>query len=281
MGSKIRSIKNLIIVTTTLAAVLGILFSTTIPSAFAFEVSQPNKQLTAKWWEWVLAIPPEDNPLVDETGENCDVDQKGPIWYLAGTTGVSAERECTIPEGKDILFPIINVFCSEITDEGLIKDIINVPMEEDIPPSQLKRGLIGCAEFFMDQVDILQVTIDGEEIEDLEDFRVQSTPFKIAYPEDNVFGVETTNEPQKSIADGFWILLEGLEPGEHTIEFTGGISEDNPSGPFVVSVTYHLTIEPKHESSLLGEESPLGEDSNSMLREDSIADSMLRDILED
>lgn len=271
MGSKIRSIKNLIIITTTLAAVLGILFSTTIPSAFAFEVSQPNKQLTAKWWEWVLAIPPEDNPLVDETGENCDVDQKGPIWYLAGTTGVSAERECTIPEGKDILFPIINVFCSEITDEGLIKDIINVPMEEDIPPSQLKRGLIGCAEFFMDQVDILQVTIDGEEIEDLEDFRVQSTPFKIAYPEDNVFGVETTNEPQKSIADGFWILLEGLEPGEHTIEFTGGISEDNPSGPFAVSVTYHLTIEPKHESSLLGEESPLGEDS----------DSMLRDILKD
>jgi hypothetical protein len=75
MGSKIRSTKSSITVTTTIAAVLGILFSTMIPYALAFEVSQPNKQLTAKWWEWVLAIPPEDNPLVDETGENCDVDQ--------------------------------------------------------------------------------------------------------------------------------------------------------------------------------------------------------------
>jgi hypothetical protein len=268
MGSIIRSTKSLIIVTTTIVAVLGILFSIMIPYAFAFEVSQPNKQLTAKWWEWVFAIPPEDNPLVDETGENCDVDQKGPIWYLAGTIGGSAERECTIPEGKDILFPVINVFCSEITDEGLIKDIINVPMEEDIPPSQLKRGLIGCAEFFMDQVDIFQVTVDGEEIaniEDLEDFRVQSTLFKIAYPEDNVYGVETTTEPQKSLSDGYWVLLKGLEPGEHTIEFTGGIS-----GVFETSVTYHLTIEPRQESSSLGQ--------GSIPREDSMADSILSGI---
>jgi hypothetical protein len=270
MGSKIRSTKSSITVTTTIAAVLGILFSTMIPYALAFEVSQPNKQLTAKWWEWVLAIPPEDNPLVDETGENCDVDQSGPIWYLAGTTGGSAERECTIPEGKDILFPIVNVFCSEVTDEEFIKQIINT-MEEDIPPSQLKRGLIGCAEFFMDQVDILEVTIDGEEVANLEDFRVQSPIFKIAYPEDNVYGVETTTEPQKSLSDGFWILLEGLEPGEHTIESTGGIS-----GVFETSVTYHLTIEPKHESSSLGQESPLEQDS--IPREDSIADSILSGI---
>jgi hypothetical protein len=257
----------LIIVTTTIAAVLGIASCTMIPNAFAFEVSEPNKQLTAKWWEWVLAIPPEDNPLL---GEDCDVDQKGPIWYLAGTTGGSDERECTIPEGKDILFPIVNVFCSEVTDEEFIKQIINT-MEEDIPPSQLKLGLIGCAEFFMDQVDILEVTIDGEEIASLEDFRVQSPIFKIAYPEDNVYGVETTTEPQKSISDGFWILLEGLEPGEHTIEFTGGIS-----GVFETSVTYHLTIEPRQESSSLGQESSLGQDS--IPREDSIADSILSGI---
>jgi hypothetical protein len=250
MRSNSTSIKNILTITTTLAAILGIIFSTTIPHAFAFEVSPPNKQLTAKWWEWVLAIPPEVNPLTDVDGGDCDIDQKGPVWYLAGTTGGSADRECTIPEGKDILFPIINVFCSEIVDEDTIKDLLNIPPEEDIPPSQLKRGLIACAEFFMDQVDILEVTIDGEEISGLEDFRVQSPLFKIVYPEDNVFGVETTTEPQKSISDGFWILLRGLEPGEHTIEFTGGIS----TFPFETSVTYHLTIEPKQTTSSLSEE---------------------------
>ena len=64
---------------------------------------------------------------------------------------------------------------------------------------------------------------------------------------------------------------EGLEPAEHTIEFTGGIS-----GVFETSVTYHLTIEPRQESSSLGQESPLEQDS--IPRDDSIADSILSGI---
>ena len=55
----------------------------------------------------------------------------------------------------------------------------------------------------MDQVDTLKVTIDGKQIQNLEDFRVLSPVFKISYPKDNVYGVDTTDVRQKSVADGF------------------------------------------------------------------------------
>ena len=210
------------------------------------KIFPPPGILTAEWWKWVIDIPPEINPLLDETGENCDIDQQGPVWFLAGTTFplTEAERECTIPEGKKILFPIINTFCSELTYEAAIKEALGIPQDQPIPPSQLKEGLRLCAENIIDLVDILEVSIDGKEITNLENFRVQSPLFTISYPEDNVFGVtENTDIPQKAIADGYWVLVKGLKPGEHTIEFRGGIS-----GVFETHVTYHITIEPAYNN---------------------------------
>jgi hypothetical protein len=219
---------------TALALAFAIVSSGLILPVEGFQVTKPNKQLTAKWWEWALSIPPNINPLADPTGDNCDVDQKGPVWYLAGTTGGSAVRECTIPEGKSILFPIINVFCSDVAD-GIVSSITS--------PSQLKPGLIACARGFMDLVDLdsLKVTIDGEDLTGLENTRLQSPVFKVVYPNPNVFGIQTTEDPQKSVADGFWILLKGLEPGEHTLAFSAEI----PSLGFGVDLTYDLTIVPK------------------------------------
>jgi hypothetical protein len=207
------------------------------------KIIPPDGQLTADWWKWVIAIPPEINPLLDETGENCNIDQRGYVWYLAGTTGnlTSAERECTIPEGKQILFPIINTFCSELTDADLIINLTGIP--QPIPPAQIEQGLKACTKFLIDQVDIKEASIDGKKIMNLQNFRVQSPLFLITYPEDNVFGVTNdTGIPQKAIAEGYWVLLDGLKAGEHTIEFTGGVSALN----FTTHVLYHLTIEPKH-----------------------------------
>jgi hypothetical protein len=251
---------NLLKAITTITLVAGIIsYATgTVPLAFAFELSTPNKNLQVQWWKWVLGIPAEDSPVLDETGEDCDVDQKGPIWYLAGFAGStegppfggSTERDCTIPEGKDILIPIFNTVCAEQTDAGLIKQELGLEEDEEIPPSQLKEGLIRCTDFIMSFVDTLQFSIDGEAVEDFGDFRIVSPQFQISYPEDNVFNQSPTNVKQKAVAQGYWILVEDLETGEHTIEVVSGLSEFN----FQTSVTYHLTIESKQTSSLSDEE---------------------------
>ena len=59
----------------------------------------------ASWWQWVLSIPVDENPLLDTTGEKCMVGQSGGVWYLAGTFGApTVTRDCTVPAGTAFLF---------------------------------------------------------------------------------------------------------------------------------------------------------------------------------
>src|SRR5947209_20498630 len=65
-------------------------------------------ELSAEWWQWLLGIPANMNPNLDTTGEFCDVDQSGPVWFLAGAFGGKFERACTLPAGKRLFFPVLN-----------------------------------------------------------------------------------------------------------------------------------------------------------------------------
>ena len=74
---------------------------------------------------------------------------------------------------------------------------------------------------------------------------VQSPLFTITIPEDNPFNVTSfINIPQRAISDGYWVEVKGLDPGEHTIEFTGGATAFN----FTTHVLYHITIEPTNDN---------------------------------
>ncbi|HEU4444477.1 MAG TPA: hypothetical protein VFR94_07385 [Nitrososphaeraceae archaeon] len=194
-------------------------------------VEEPRRQLTSQWWQWVLSIPPEDNPLLDTTGESCQEGDMGDVFFLVGTLGGSAERECTISEGQEILIPIFNSICFDLPG-GFDPDL----------PGQFSRprGPDSCeeqVESFIDQASNLELTIDGVSIENLEDFRVQSNPFPIRLPEDNIVGEGLPSRPFIGISDGYWAIVESLPEGEHTIEFGG------QALGFTVDVTYHLTIE--------------------------------------
>ena len=67
---------------------------------------------SAKWWQWAFSLPVDQNPFFDEGG-NCTNGangQFGPVWFLTGVINVSgtAVRDCTVPAGKALFFPIIN-----------------------------------------------------------------------------------------------------------------------------------------------------------------------------
>lgn len=73
---------------------------------------------TAKWWQWAPSIPTKDNPTTDENGEKCAVGQNDPnVWFLAGTGGGADTRACTIPAGKAIFFPVLNVECDYLSQD--------------------------------------------------------------------------------------------------------------------------------------------------------------------
>jgi hypothetical protein len=46
------------------------------------------KLLAAQWWQWALAEPARENPLLDTTGQFAAVNQRGRVWFLAGDLAV-------------------------------------------------------------------------------------------------------------------------------------------------------------------------------------------------
>lgn len=187
----------------------------------------PYGDWTAKWWQWALSIPQDVNPVGDPTGRYCGQNQVGPVWFLAGTFGGSAERACTVPEGKALLFAPVNVECSYA----------------EFPDLKSEEDLRECAKSGQDLVTELDVTVDGVKLGNLKDYRVQSPLFNFTLPESNVFGLPATTT--EAVSDGNWVFLKPLPPGNHTIHSKGVSVDFTTTGTapaFVSDVIYHLTV---------------------------------------
>src|SRR4029077_11807072 len=73
----------------------------------------PASHLATSWWQWVFETPASENPLTDTTGQFAAVNQSGRVWFLAGNPGGTTVRTITVPSGKALFFPIVNVFDAE------------------------------------------------------------------------------------------------------------------------------------------------------------------------
>ena len=180
---------------------------------------------SANWWQWSLSIPAATNPMLDNSGTFCNVEQRGPVWFLAGVFfGGTAERSCTIPYGKHILFPIANAFWLNSVDTPDLKEAEWRQAANDFLPPSVGGDL--------------EATLNGEPIifnPKTPITRSQSPVFSVKFPADNVFGLDPsilTDFP--IVSDGFWVMLPPLSKGIHVLHFRAGQSQD---------VTYHLTIQ--------------------------------------
>ena len=94
----------------------------------------------------------------------------------------------------------------------------------------------------MDNV-ILTARVDGKSVSNLTDQRVQPPVIVVTWPEGNFAGVPpATYTP--NVADGYWLMLEPLSVGVHTISFRGEITGGPFTGTINGPVTYVLTINP-------------------------------------
>jgi hypothetical protein len=215
----------------------GMLLGLLAPSAAAssFTIVQPTEkyagktygQWSAAWWQWAANISEPNSPVTDQTGADCAAKQRGPgpVWFLAGTTGGSATRRCTVPADKAILVPIINGECSSVEGNGTTD-----------------AALRACAKDLMDHVTATSASVDGTAIDlgPVSDgrFRFQSPLFTITFAPNNGFGVKRGTG--KAVADGFWVMVKPLSEGRHTIDFQGTavFGQD----VFQVGVHYALTV---------------------------------------
>lgn len=209
---------------TSFRTIFGSLISATVmllPMAAANaalpDLQKPPPPLTAQWWQTFLAVNSSgSNPL-----DRCDLGTPD-VVFLAGTTGGSATRSCTMAANKSILVPLINVECSEGEGNGHT-------------PSELRD----CAKGVADRFTNLSLTIDGMAIPDLTNFRVQSEVFSFTSANPNIFAVPPVTN-SRSVADGYWALIKPLPPGTHTLSFGGAY----PPGGFTTAATYTLSVTP-------------------------------------
>ncbi|HET6360214.1 signal protein [Streptomyces sp.] len=143
-------------------------------------------ELQGKWWTWAASEPEETNPVADRDGSECDRNQPRDVWFLAGTFGGKAKRTCTVPTGRPIAFPVVNLF-------GLSED---------------------CAAFMATAKG--RAVLDGEtilpEVYDGEAITVQSAA-----------GNAVTGREERYTATGcgLWVQLPPLEPGKHALKIRG------------------------------------------------------------
>jgi hypothetical protein len=187
----------------------------------------PYGEWIAKFNQWFIQIPNAVNPREHYTPEVCNTAQSGPVWFLADILKGKADRTCTIPAGKAILLPTLSGICWD---------------DKTNPTQSTEQGLTDCAKAG-NEYGLISATLDGKKIQNLESYRAQSPFFNITVPKDNVFN----NVPGiwKAKGDGFFVFLEPLPPGMHTLHTT--VSVINPKQPtynYASDLTYHLMVKP-------------------------------------
>lgn len=196
----------------------------------------------------MLTVPRRENPCADSTGKYCSINQTdSKVWFLAGTFGnaIPINRKCTIPEGRAIFFPIL------VKEDSLVED---ADLRTD-------SELVTRSREATDRLIEVEAAIDGESVDRIQSYRVQSPVFDLEFPVDNVYNVRPGLT--RSVCDGYWMFIKPLEAGRHYIYFRGETSLDeaftmrqlrsndlhtgiwdhiNNKPTFKVEVSYDMTI---------------------------------------
>lgn len=173
------------------------------------------------WWKWLISIPKEKSPAFDTTGDRCSIAQLNPdVWFLAGTFGQPAiKRTCIIPNGKALLFPVINYECS-FADE---------------PSMGTEKELEEKCKQEMDQVGDMNASLDGEKI-NIHNYRIHSPCFTVNIPPDNCLGAITGTT--RIASDGYWLFIGPLAVGNHVLTSFGSCM----SGRIKIGCTFEFVI---------------------------------------
>ena len=200
-------------------------------------------ELGDNWWQWIFGVDTTVvNPFTDLGQAGCDVgiQDNGKLFLVGTTKDVTTYpptgfpvHECTVEKGIAILFPLVNTACTTL--DGV----------------QTEDEQRECANDLIDHtvLEDLFLEIDGVEVKNLEQYRIDSPAggFEFTAVENNPF-----DSPQfpyrgdgEGVADGFWILLKSLKPGEHTISFSGKLDLTNVepyNTIFEAGATYNLFV---------------------------------------
>lgn len=185
-----------------------------------------------EWWQWALSIPAPVNPLIDATGQSCMVGQNGSTWYLAGSWVGTVSRNCMVPQGVKLFFPVANFMW--VNTPGVCGETVL-----DV------ASLRAWAASNVNALTQASATLDGVPLRSIK--RIRSRVFAVTLPADSVFNPPCNGTPMvpagvypRAVDDGYYAEIEHLSVGTHTLQ----IVASNGSG-FNQNVVYTLTVVPR------------------------------------
>ncbi|MFZ2899156.1 MAG: hypothetical protein WA004_11065 [Saprospiraceae bacterium] len=157
----------------------------------------------------------------------------GPVYMLAGIAEVGGSANITVPHGKALMFPLVNIW-------------LNYPCPwtweppAGVPIGEWLTDEVETALTFID-VSSLSVTIDGNNVSNMGSYKFVSDPFDCTVNPDLANCVDpcATGEPQPTVMGGYYVMLKPLSKGQHTVHYHMYIPEWNA----LQDATYNITVE--------------------------------------
>jgi hypothetical protein len=194
------------------------------------------------WWQWFMQLPLTNSagvvhPGIDAGQAAFDVTegQTGDVWFLAAPFG-TVTRSATIPSGKSLFFALLNAEQSSLED----------------PTCTTASCQASTATFLANHIVELSCEIDGVPVAHLSvcspapcSFRFINPQVTFTAPTPWIFG--STGGTGTSVGDGYYIFLNPLSAGQHTIHYGGAFSFTKQADGFRLflrlEMTYHITVQ--------------------------------------
>jgi hypothetical protein len=193
--------------------------SDTVGQVMKFTSSPMGKTFTqwsVAWWQWAYGTPATQlsvkyNALLDGTGALAANGQVGsPVFFLCGRLdSANAVRSVSIPSTSGIFLSVLSY---------LGDTVIYGPSATTNSIAQYVGDSIGFS------LTSITVRLDGVTIPNLTSYSVQSDPFSLMLPNNNLYQFLGKNAPEATvypaIARGFYLMFVPLSKGVHNLNFS-------------------------------------------------------------
>lgn len=179
--------------------------------------------MSALWWQWWATLP-------GDTSAFCQTQQPTPsVVLLAAPIGSTYSETCSIPAGTALFFPVFDAECSN-TEAA--------PFYGATPGERAQ-----CAASLADLATGMQVFVDRRPVTHLESYRVPTGDQTLHPAAENIAYIPPCTGTDCSVlssADGYYIFVKPLSPGQHTIQFRAHI----PAFHLNIDTTYTINVLP-------------------------------------
>lgn len=207
-----------------------------LANATPVEVVPPNVRFLGKtysewagaFWKWALELPLEGHPFTTCGVRDLSVGQSGKMWYWGAPDSCHGPILAKLPLGKAFFLSIRDVETSSLEDP---------PFHGDTEAEQRANS-----KWFADHIVNVFCIIDGKPVRHLRAFRFSTPQIRFTAPTPWIFG--STGGRGTSVGDGYYLILEPLPQGRHTIHYGGTFHFDaGELGPDPIDLVKDITID--------------------------------------